>query len=145
MVDSSAQLIALDVMSRDVVRVDADRPLWEAWLLMAHHGIHHLAVTSGHRFLGIVNEVRLLEMWTPGPWEPMSQPVRLLLRARPTCASPECSLGQVASVMRSEGVDAVAIVDRDMQLVGLVTAADILRTVSQVGLHAVCNPVASDS
>jgi len=130
----AAELTAREVMTTDIVRLDAERSLWEALVLMADRQVHHLVVTSGERLVGVVNEFHLLDVWTPQTWDPMSLPVRSLLGDLTAAALPECGLSQIAAIMRDRQVDSVAIVDRAGHILGIVTARDVVRAVAERGI-----------
>ena len=129
------EITAREIMTTTLVHLDGDRPLWDAWTLMSSRNIRHLVITSRGKFLGIIDEVRLLGAWPPGPWDAMGRPVRLLLRDRPSCVSPDCELSQVAAIMAADQVDAVGIADQSGELLGLLTASDVLRAVARLGLR----------
>jgi acetoin utilization protein AcuB len=129
------EITAREIMTTTLVHLEGDRPLWDAWTLMSRRSIRHLVITSRGTFLGIIDEVRLLAAWPPGPWDAMATPIRVLLRDRPSCVSPDCELSQVAAIMTADQVDAVGIVDQSGDLLGLLTASDVLHAVARLGLR----------
>lgn len=129
------EVTAREIMTTTLVQLDSDRPLWDAWTLMSRRNIRHLVITSRGNFLGIIDELRLLAAWPPGPWDAMGMPIRVLLRDRPSCVSPDCKLSEVAAIMAADQVDAVAIADESGELLGLLTATDVLRAVARLGLR----------
>ncbi|WP_369134853.1 HPP family protein [Modestobacter sp. I12A-02662] len=97
--------------------------LWTAWDRLHGKGTQHLVVVDDHQHLvGVLDERTIALEWPPGPMGAHRTPVRTLLRgrARSQVRSDE-DLATVARTMLRDRVDAVAVVDRNGRLFGLVT------------------------
>ncbi len=54
------------LMSRDIVSVAADKPAFEAALIMARRNIRHVPLVEAGRLAGVVSESRLFALWRRG-------------------------------------------------------------------------------
>lgn len=66
--------------------------------------------------------------------------VKSILDHPPTTAEPSATIGSVASIMRSDGMGAVVILDKD-RLVGIVTDRDVALRVGDCNVCAQTRPI----
>jgi CBS domain-containing protein len=128
---SVGSLYAVDVMSGPVVSVQLDCGLLAAWNVLQSHGVHHLVVLDGGRVAGVVRESDLLLAWADQPFVQPGQRIRQLVRPRTPSVITSDPLAEVAETLLREDMRAVPVVTPRGQLVGVVTATDILRAVSE--------------
>lgn len=121
-------------MTRRVLRVRPDDPVFAALEIMAEHGVRHVLVTDGAKLEGIVSNrdfvraamrhperqldlhgARISEVMTPAP-----------LRT----TWPGATLAEVADVMRSHKVSALPVLE-GTDLSGIITTDDLLAAVAQ--------------
>lgn len=130
------------VMSRDVICARDDVELRTIEWLLAHHDISGVPVVDGERRpLGTVTCADLVRAASEGRLEDDGayvdsfDPVRAapplrtaasLMRLVPAVRATD-SLAAVADVLRARRVHAVAVVDAEGRLVGIVSAIDLLR------------------
>jgi len=112
-----------DVMSVDVITVEADDPASVARATMRRHRIRHLVVVEGERLVGIVSERDL--GGTRGAASRRDRSVRDLMTVDPVSASPATTLRQAANLMRGRTIGCLLVVD-DGRLAGIVTTTDLL-------------------
>jgi CBS domain-containing protein len=74
----------------------------------------------------VIDERRLAEAWPHGPFASRHRTVGQITSGSVPTVFPEVSATRVAAIMYDRGVDAVPVVDRRGNVVGLVTAQDIL-------------------
>lgn len=126
-VDFLDQVLVRDAASRDVVTLDADRPLGEvrAWLASgatnaAHNGF---PVMRDDRLVGVVTRRDLADA-SAGD----DQPVHTLVRRRPAVIFDDHTLRQAADHMVRERVGRLPVVQRRRThaLVGIITRSDLL-------------------
>lgn len=110
-----------DIMTRDVVTVDAGEPLQKARTLMSLHGIHHLVVVEGRKVAGIVTDDRV--RW--GEAQDVGYVQDVMLR-QPVTAPPTTTVREAANLMRGRAVSVLPVVDHRDYLIGVVTISDFL-------------------
>jgi CBS domain-containing protein len=133
---STPEVNAADVMSTPVATVSDQGTIWDAWSVLISCRVRHAVVVSGSHCVAVVNDRDLVDAWQQGPSVLRRTPLRSLLRDRTSCVLPDASLSQVAELMNADRVDAVPVVDVHGELLGLVTAGDIVHAVARYGLHA---------
>jgi CBS domain-containing protein len=132
-------LSVTEIMSTPAVAVLASAPLASALVALTRTGLRHLAVVDEEsRCVGVVADRAIAAAWATDPATLECVPVAAVLEARPAVAGADASVGDVARVMQTDGVDAVAVIDRAGRPIGLVTGGDL------IGLMARHLPVASE-
>ena len=133
---ADVELVAGDIMSRPVAAVRSTASAWEAWNVALRDHIRHVVVVDAHRrCLGVLTEADLVAAWDRGPHRLATTPVRDLLAERTACVLSDAPVRQVAALMNQERVDAVPVVDEHHDVLGLITAGDIVHAVSIDGVH----------
>jgi CBS domain-containing protein len=151
-----------EIMTRDVITIDAGAPVREAAALLRRHKIGGLPVTDSGELVGIITETDIVsllkteeisdDLWLPSPLEVIELPIREYINWQKTKRALE-NIGdrEVRSVMTMpvvtvpEDVDieeAAAVmmqediarvpVVRGTSLVGIITRADIVKGVGTV-------------
>ncbi len=116
-------------MSRNVIKIEANKHVSDAARLMAEKGVGCVIVTSGSKTVGIITEKDLvrkvlaksLEMTKVSVIDVMSTPLFTI--------SSEQMLDQAAKLMVEYKVRRLPVVD-DGILVGIITANDLARTLA---------------
>jgi CBS domain-containing protein len=134
-------LTAADAMTSPVVTVPETATLFDAWTVMVSFHVRHVVVVRDDHCLGVLDDRDLVSAWNSGPSALQATPVRRLLRDRTSCVLTDALLSQVADLMNTSRVDAVPVVEANGKLTGLITAGDIVHSVSRHGLH---EPVGED-
>jgi CBS domain-containing protein len=122
-----------DVMSGQVVVIDAGATLRDALERLVAARLRHLAVVEGADFarcVGVLADRHLAAFW---PLEPAALSRRTVVEVLPTpqpFVRPDDSLEHTASLMLAHGLDAVPVLDVDDQLIGIVTVSDMLTAVA---------------
>jgi len=128
--DDDPQVRAL--MTSRLVAIAAEAAPELALALMATAGVRHLPVLAGAHCLGVVTETELLHLLSSTP---MPAPTAVGALARPIpVLHPDERRSSAARSICAAGVDAALVVD-DRQLVGILTATDLIRSVA-----AACPP-----
>lgn len=142
---------ARDVMSTDLIWIDEEASVWDAFLLMRKNNVSGLPVRSAAGCLsGIITEgdvlrdVKSLHMpqrmkalesmlnsWKESQYEEnvykkSSRPVREVMSSPVITVDEEVNVGDVARIMLEERINRIPVV-RDGQVVGMVSRSDILR------------------
>ena len=128
------EMTAADVMSSPVISLAETSPILEAANLMLRQQIRHIVVVNGTHCIGVLTDRDLLETWYRGPAAMRTTIVRGLVANRTSCVLPDAALRQVARVMNENQVDAVPVVEEGGELLGLITAGDVVHAVAHYGL-----------
>lgn len=125
--DFLAQVLVRDVMSRDVVTLDADATVADVrrWLGSGAGGTGHQGfpvLAADGTLLGVVTRRDLI-----GDAAPDGTPVRALLKRPPAVVFHDGTLRQAADHMVREKVGRLPVIDRETgRMVGIVTRSDLL-------------------
>ncbi|WP_417720721.1 HPP family protein [Salipiger sp.] len=148
----SGPLVAADIMSRDLVTIDAETPISEVADLFRRHRFTSLPVTgAGERFLGLIFQIHLITRAREDALRLdrgfVAAMKRLLDhdRARPVRAgdimgvagpraTAQTPVGALLPLMADGGVDAVPILERG-RLVGIVTRTDLVHALARQSLR----------
>ena len=127
-----AGLRCADVMSTDLVSVDPDSPVAEAWRLLAHHRIKTLPVVRPDgRLVGIVSVPdffidRRNPALQPTPRMASATHVAELMSTELRTASPEQPLVDLAAWFSDHGLHHLPVIDAEGRLRGMVTQSDLV-------------------
>lgn len=121
-----------DIMSRDVVSVDPQVALEEAWVLLERHRIGTLPVIAADdRLVGIVSVQDFLDdrEAAAGPSLPRVSTARvvaqIMARAVRT-AHPRQPLGELVAAFSDGGAHHMPVIDDEGRLVGMITQSDVV-------------------
>lgn len=116
-----------EIMSSPVGAIDVDESLWRAAMRLGGGGHDGLVVLDRGRAVGVVEEEILTDHWPRLPFAARERKLRRVVPGRLHAVMPHVSVSRVAAIMHGEGIDAVPVVDRAGKVLGLVTAADLIR------------------
>lgn len=128
---------ALELMSPRPVTVGPDDRLARVRELFARHGIGHLLVVEKGALVGAVDERRLLQALSPHLGTPsetprdvatLQKPVHQVMARRPATARVTTRAVELARLLLEGDTGCVPVLDSTQQLVGVVTASDLLRS-----------------
>jgi CBS domain-containing protein len=116
-----------DVMSSPVDAVSQDMLLGDALRMMVRQRRRHLAVLDHDGgCVGVLADRAIAAAWANDPASLSTSPVRSAVPAVPTVIGPSAKVMDVARLMGTTGVDAVAVVDTEDRPVGIVTGTDLV-------------------
>ena len=122
-----ARVTAGDLMTSPVRLIDAEESLWHAAQRLLEAGPDtRFVVLDDRRPVGVIDQRTLAEAWPHGPFASRHRTVGRITPGRVRTVFPEVGAAQVAAIMHDHGVDAVPVVDRRGNVIGLVTAQDLL-------------------
>lgn len=126
------ELRCADVMSGDVVCVDASASLVEAWTLLTRHQLKALPVIDAGRLAGIlslhdffVSRARPHEL-DASPVFSADSRVRDLMSASVTTAGPEQALIELLPLFAEQGLDHVPVVDAGRRVLGMLSHSELI-------------------
>jgi acetoin utilization protein AcuB len=124
---------ASQIMQPQVIAVDADDEVAQAWRVLADHQIHQAPVLDANtRLVGIVSERNLLTTLNVDHGQVrdvLLKKVRDVMTTPVVAATPVTDIRRIARVMLDRDVDGVPIVNDTGSLIGFISRSDILRAV----------------
>ena len=112
-----------EFMSTDVVTISSAETASVAWSRMRQHRIHHLVVIDAGGLVGVISDRDLGGQ--RGAELRKERTVEDLMTRRVVSVESKMTLRQAANLMRGRLIGSLPVVDDD-QLVGIVTATDVL-------------------
>ncbi len=140
--------MACDVMTRDVVFVMADTPLHETAAVMAQHNVSGLPVLNAqHDLRGVVSDKDFLKRLggtgirsfmhlvaqrlkgkVPVIADLSNEKAQDIMTAPAVTVTETTSVSEIANLFEERNINRVPVLDRNGQLTGIVSRADIIRT-----------------
>ena len=115
------------VMTSPVQCVQASTPLGVALPTMVRSGVRHLAIVADSgRFIGILSDRAIAAAWAADPSCLSRITAATVMEAGPAIVGPGAHVLDAARAMRAIDTDAVAVVDADGVVVGIVTGSDMI-------------------
>jgi acetoin utilization protein AcuB len=136
-------MLVQDIMTQQVVAIDPDMPIGDAYMLMRQRDIRHFPIVSnknGHsQLVGIVSDRDIRLVGSQLPQAPagvtLKDPVSKLMSSPVITTHPTDPVEESAKVLRREKIGAMPVVDED-DLVGIVSSIDFLEAlVRMTGVH----------
>ncbi len=114
------------IMTTDVITLGPDNTLGEAREILLKKRIHHLPIVEGKRLVGIVTTWDFFKLGKSVE-EYSDLKIRAIMTTRVATLDPGQHIGAVAETLLEHLFHAVPIVNDYRELLGIVTATDILR------------------
>ena len=94
---------------------------------MVRSAVRHLAIVDDSgRFIGILSDRAIAAAWAADPSCLSRITAETVMEAGPAIVGPGAHVLDAARAMRAIGTDAVAVVDADGVVVGIVTGSDMI-------------------
>ncbi|WP_349617113.1 CBS domain-containing protein [Azotobacter salinestris] len=139
---SLGQVVAADIMSRDLHWATPDTSLEQAWNLLREHRLQQLPVIDGasHRLLGIVSRSDLLKRARPGLiWPALGRSAQsdlgAVMSAPAIVVHQDTHLAELVLPLSEQGLHCLPVVDDGARLVGLVTQTDLIAALYRLWLQ----------
>jgi len=113
-----------DIMTKKVVKIDADMTALKVARLIVKHKIEGFPVTENGRPIGIVTGWDLLTKIIAKGLDPNKVKVNEFMTASPITCSPDDSVLEAAKLMAKHGIKRIPVVKND-KVVGIFTPYDI--------------------
>lgn len=132
-IDSAQALAVRELMSGSTVSVAGATRIRDALLIMERYGIRHLPVVEGGRVIGLVSKTDVREALSLKQSEllvhdRLDWPVSRIMSDEVLTVSPNSSVCESIDLLVRHQVGALPVVaEDDQQLVGMLSAVDILR------------------
>ena len=118
-----------EVMTKDVVKIDGDRTVFEASRIMSEKSVGSLIVVDGPRPIGIVTERDLVSRVLAEPFDPRRVLVRDIMTTPVFSITPESTLREAAETMIQYRVRRLPVIASSV-LVGIITASDLAKALA---------------
>lgn len=125
--------IVADVMTRSPAVLHVTHSIRAAQRLLASKSFQHLPVVQGGRLVGIVSD-RDISRFLAGRPQAGDLEVALAMTQDPVTVFPEMFVEDAAALMVKRGFHSLPVVEGGDNLVGIITASDLLRVLIQL-LH----------
>jgi len=113
-----------DLMTREVVNLDASMTAMEVARLIVKHKIEGFPVTEKGKLIGIVTGWDLLTKVLSKGLDPTKVKVKDFMTPSPITCSPEYSVLEAAKLMAKHGIKRIPVV-RNGKVVGIFTSYDV--------------------
>ena len=114
------------IMTTDVITLGPDNTLSEAREILLNKRIHHLPIVEGRKLVGMVTTWDIFKLGKSAE-EYADMKIREIMTTRLATLDPDQHIGAVAETLLEHLFHAVPIVNDHRELLGIVTATDVLR------------------
>jgi CBS domain-containing protein len=124
------------IMTGSVLSIGVHQPITEVLRLFATHALHHLPVVDGLELKGMLSSADLLnlEHFLPKTGDLASAAllndrfkIAAMMRRPVVAAKLDDTIADAAASMARHGIHALAVVDENSHLVGIITTTDIMQ------------------
>jgi CBS domain-containing protein len=133
-----AAVFAGQIMTSPAFSIAQDASIDEAWTLFEQQHLHHLPVVNKKQLVGILSDRDLLRFAVSNSRDKKlgNYPVARIMQPRVFSAQADTEIRAIAEVMTRHRFNAMPIINEKSEVVGVVTRADILRSlVKQANLE----------
>jgi len=120
-----------DYMSTEIHSVRAGETAHTADVLMKKHSVRHLPVKDGGELVGVISD-RDVKAAMAGGRDPRKVVIEAICAPLPYVAKPDTLLADVAREMAAQHIGSTVVVDDAGKAVGIFTASDALRALSDL-------------
>ncbi len=149
-------MLVSEIMSRNVVTLDADTPVQEIARIFREHNISGAPVLEDGKLVGIVTGIDLIArharihyprylpfldaripLENPSEYKEMLRKVlgttaKDIMTKKVVTVSPDADLEELATLMVERKVNPVPVVDEEGKIVGIVSQADVVRVIEEL-------------
>lgn len=124
-----------DFMRSSVVTIGPGESANAAWARMRNRRIRHLVVTEDEQVVGVISERDLGGSGRDGADRRKGRLVRDLMAPAPVTVAPRATLEDAAALMRKGPIGSLPVM-QDGNLVGIITATDVLDELGRTGTRS---------
>ncbi len=127
-------------MTSIIITAEADMPVTEAARLMAADDVGSLVVTRGEVLVGLVTrkEIICAQLFSEESYSSLT--LHDIILSPVITIGPDADLGQVVSLMNQSGRRHIPVIQGE-EIIGIVTATDVIRVLATVKLIASGRPI----
>ena len=132
--------LVADVMTKEVVTVDAERKLHHIEQMLTQHGFHHLLVEDAGRVIGVISDRDVLSAVSPflhtesvdyRDVRTMHLRAAEIMTLDPICVLPTTAVAQAATLLLRHTISCLPVTDEQRMIQGIVTWKDLLAFYAQ--------------
>jgi len=138
-----------DYMSAPIYVIERNEPIQRARNLMFKYGIGRLPVMDGDRLVGIVTKYDITNRlnqaapkWRRRPIDKV--PIQVVMTEKPITIFPDATMPQAAELMVENEISGLPV-ERDGEIVGMITTRDMMRYFSEQDLPATVRELMSSN
>lgn len=124
-IDSTSKSYVGQVMSRNLMAVDAQDDLEKCFNIMKKNNIHHLIIEKENQFSGLISD-RDLSLFSKVP-NGDKMPVHAIASTVIMAVSEDAYIGQASLALLKESVSCLPVLNEDLEVSGIITTRDILK------------------
>ncbi len=121
-----------DIMTKDLITIDAEQSAMEAAKSMSVHGISSIIVTSNNKPIGIVTERDFLKKICLKDLTISDTKIGDIMSKIQTFATPDTPLDVAVQRMLNKKIRRLPIVDTNGNLVGIITVTDLAKHLRKI-------------
>lgn len=125
--EKQIDLYAINIMNSPVTSAPPDTLVKDIKELMQKNEIRHIPIAYKNKILGIVSDRDILKVDMSGAFHFLK--VQNIMSSVLIIADEETPLEEIAFVLVEEKISCIPIVDKNHQLVGMISSTDILKAV----------------
>lgn len=129
-----------DFMTSIIVTADSNTPVVDAARLMAADDVGSLFVTKGDVLIGIVTRKEIISAQLFSEESYHSLVLEDIILTPVVAINPDADLGQIIGLMNHSGRNYIPVIEGD-EIIGIVTATDIIRVLATMKLIADGRPI----
>lgn len=128
---------AEDIMSKDVTTISSEDTLQDALSLFEDKRYRHVPIIKDGRVINLISDRDILKIQIKRSQSPDSAIDHSILEYVPPkdllCAREKTAIRKISLLMLQKNIGCVPILNKEEQLIGMVTRSDILRAIVQFG------------
>ena len=118
-------LFVMDIMEKDVEKIEPDRSISDAAAIMKENGISYLLVVDDSRLVGIITEDDIVDKVVSEGKAPKDTKIADIMVKSVIHIEPQKSLEEAAQVMTEKNIEKLPVVE-GAKLLGIITAKDMI-------------------
>lgn len=127
-----------DVMTTDIISLDANSSVQEAAMLMKKFNIGSILLMQNNKLTGIITDRDIVMRLTAENINPGESKLKDFMTQSPVTISPDTDIHLAASIMAEHQIRRLPVVQND-QLLGIVTLGDLAVEATQEAEHVLHN------
>jgi CBS domain-containing protein len=127
---------ASDVMQRNVITVSPETPILDVYRMFVEEEIHGAPIVDeGGAVCGVISTLDLLRLGSEEAYAARDSTGQLTAEEAATrelvTVSPDATVQEVARIMLAQHVHRVLVIDKQRELLGVITTFDLLRIIAK--------------
>lgn len=125
-------MLARDIATRRVIQADHGQSLREAAGMMYRHQVTCLVVVAENAPVGLLSMRDMTKAVLLDRRDADATPVGSIMSRPPVVCREDCNLAELIAILRGSGLRRLPVVDASGQLVGIVSAHDVVAAMAEL-------------